>query len=131
MNTTVLFYRILVHEALKRTCTKEKINGSKYGPFPEFQDTEISSLIHDIFGCEILKTRKDNGWHFYNRIDGERIDFANHVIIKPADDKNLEDIPVSPAETSEYLGKEDYFAFFYRFIIVFEELVGLRRLRLA
>lgn len=33
-------------------------------------------VVQDIFGGEILKTRTDEGMHFYNRIDGERCDLT-------------------------------------------------------
>jgi hypothetical protein len=29
-------------------------------------------VVNDIFGGEILKTKLSDGWHFYNRINGER-----------------------------------------------------------
>ncbi len=34
-------------------------------------------VINDNFGGEILKTKLNNGsWHYYNRIDGKRLDFT-------------------------------------------------------
>ncbi|MEM8760130.1 MAG: hypothetical protein AAGE83_07395 [Pseudomonadota bacterium] len=37
----------------------------------------VSALVaHDHLGGEILKTRYGDLWHFYNRIDGRRIDFT-------------------------------------------------------
>lgn len=33
-------------------------------------------VVQDIFGGEILKTRTDEGMHFYNRIAGERHDLT-------------------------------------------------------
>src|SRR5215813_7201481 len=33
-------------------------------------------LINELFGGEILKTQLPEGDHFYNRIDGERIDLT-------------------------------------------------------
>lgn len=33
-------------------------------------------LVHDLFGGEILKTPQPDGDHFYNRIDGDRLDFT-------------------------------------------------------
>ena len=55
----------VIYEALKRSLT----------PDPG-QDSVISLLIHDVFGGEILKTHAKKKWHFYNRIDGERVDFT-------------------------------------------------------
>jgi len=33
-------------------------------------------VVNDILGGEIFKTWLDEGWHFYNVIDGERRDFT-------------------------------------------------------
>lgn len=33
-------------------------------------------LVNDLYGGEILKTPVPDGEHFYNRIDGDRIDFT-------------------------------------------------------
>ena len=33
-------------------------------------------VVHDKFGGEILKTDVNGAWHFYNRIDGRRVDFT-------------------------------------------------------
>ena len=90
------------------------------------QDSVISMLIHEIFGGEILKTHKNKKWHYYNRIDGERVDFTRRT--KPAKSA-FEDIPASPEETSVYIDKADYLTFFDRFIKTFEENVGLDKFR--
>ena len=38
----------------------------------------VTALVaQDWLGGDILKTRYGPIWHFYNRIDGERIDFTN------------------------------------------------------
>jgi len=42
-------------------------------------------LIHDEFGGDILKTPLPEGEHFYNRIDGERLDFTASQFIEPID----------------------------------------------
>ena len=33
-------------------------------------------LSHDCFGGDILKTRIGDGWHFYNFVNRERLDFT-------------------------------------------------------
>jgi hypothetical protein len=33
-------------------------------------------LVQEILGGEILKTPLPQGWHFYNRVAGERLDFT-------------------------------------------------------
>ena len=90
----------------------------------------ISQLIFDIFGGEILKTHKRRGWHFYNRINGERIDFTKpeEKVISP--DELFEDIPASMNEIHNFFEQEQYLPFYMRFIREFEETVGLEDRRL-
>jgi hypothetical protein len=87
------------------------------------QDSLISLLIHDIFGGEILKTHSRKKWHYYNRIDGERVDFTGNG-------ESFEDIPATPDETYDYIDQADYSTFFMRFVRAFEETVGLDNYRI-
>jgi len=91
------------------------------------QDSLISTLIHDVFGGEILKTKSRRGWHFYNRVDGLRLDFTKPEFRKVVNGKPSRDIPVSSDETSTYFEQEQYLTFLMRFVRTFEELVGLKR----
>jgi hypothetical protein len=91
---------------------------------PIGQDSLISLLIHDIFGGEILKTHKRKNWHFYNRIEGERVDFTGSEV-KFDRDAIFEDIPSTPDETYDYIDQTDYTTFFTKFVRTFEEKVGL------
>ena len=118
---------MLVYEALRRSLALE----SKNSLSPEYrvfkQDSLISLLIHDIFGGEILKTHMKKKWHFYNRIDGERIDFTEpktHGLIKML---KFEDIPSTPDETHDYVDQADYSTFFMQFVSTFEETIGLEK----
>ena len=44
----------------------------------------VSALVaHDHFGGEILKTRFGAIWHFYNRIDGARVDYTESQFDEP------------------------------------------------
>ncbi|MEM6382869.1 MAG: hypothetical protein AAF739_09360 [Pseudomonadota bacterium] len=44
---------------------------------PALGQCGVTALVaNDHFGGTILKTRIPDGWHFYNRIDGERYDFT-------------------------------------------------------
>jgi hypothetical protein len=104
----------VIYEALKSSLT----------PYRE-QDSIISLLIHDVFGGEILKTHKRKKWHFYNRIDGERVDFT--LKRKSAGIDIFEDIPSTPEET--YVDQVDYSTFLTRFVRAFEETVGLEKYR--
>ena len=124
-----MFNRIVVQEALKRAWTSD--NNPGWIPYNRVndQDSVISLLIHDIFGGEILKTHKKKGWHFYNRINGERIDFARLEMCKSSVDNHFEDIPSEPDETYNYFQQEDYSTFLMRFVRAFEETVGCRKIQ--
>jgi hypothetical protein len=128
--TTNIVIRRLVQEVLKRVRTSDSALRQATGYDPAYQDTVVSLLIHDIFGGEILKTHKNEGWHFYNRINGERIDITGSTI-SATDDISYEDIPSSTSEPVDNFGREDYSTFFIRFVMAFEEAVGLGRLRLG
>ena len=91
------------------------------------QDSIISMLIHDIFGGEILKTRKRKGWHFYNKVECLRIDFTSSEIEMQKKAESFEDIPCSSSEIKNYFAMEDYSSFFMRFVQAFEEAVGLKK----
>ncbi len=117
--------REIVKEVLERTLTLEFAKGrSRQNPETD-QDTVVSMLIHDIFGGEILKTREKKGWHFYNRINGERIDFTGADTYQSCTGKEFEDIPATFDETCSYIDVTDYSTFFMRFVRAFEEAVGL------
>ena len=66
-------------------------------------------------------------WHYYNRIDGERVDFTGSEIKKSPRDTRFEDIPSSLDETNDYIDQADYSTFFMGFVRAFEESVGLKK----
>ncbi len=117
--------KMIVYEALKRSELPE--SNTRLTPYQHTgrQDSLISLLIHDIFGGEILKTHIRESWHFYNRVDGERIDFAGSENVKSITDTKFEDIPATPDETYDYVDQADYTTFFTKFVRAFEEAVGL------
>jgi hypothetical protein len=119
-----MFDKFVVYEALKRSIGYDSSRKRSYSYDLE-EASLISLLVHDIFGGEILKTRIKRGWHFYNRIEGKRIDFTTPDINKSSDEIQFEDIPSTPDETYSYFEKEDYSTFFTKFIRAFEEAVGL------
>ena len=44
---------------------------------PSLGQCSVSALVlQDVFGGEVLKTRVEGSWHFYNRIDGQRFDLT-------------------------------------------------------
>jgi hypothetical protein len=118
---------MVVREALKQSSRLDSESESITDYSGNGQDSLISLLIHDIFGGEILKTHKKNGWHFYNRIDGLRIDFTRSEIGKPRKENRFQDIPSTPDETYSYFEQVEYSAFLLRFVRAFEEAVGLEK----
>ena len=120
-----MFNKIIVFKALKRCLTTDPRRRLISGNQTDGQDRLISLMIHDVFGGEILKTRKNKNWHFYNRIDGERVDFTRSKMGKSIKASRFEDIPSTPNETYDYFDQVDYATFFTKFVNAFEEAVGL------
>jgi len=120
-----MFNRMVVQEALKNSLLQDNTAGVKSKKPATSHDRFISLLIHDIFGGEILKTHIRRRWHFYNRIDGERIDFTRSNRANYEGDQSFEDVPSTPAETCNIVEQVDYSIFFMRFVRAFEEVVGL------
>jgi hypothetical protein len=118
--------QIDIREALKKTWDMDnKQQNTSLIPI-KGQDKEVSLLIHDIFGGEILKTSGKKGWHFYNRIDGERMDFTGSEADNQPKEFSFEDIPSTPEETYPFIETADYSQFYTKFIKAFEEIIGLR-----
>ena len=124
-----MFNKMIVYEALKHSELPESNQRLIHFQRTSGQDSLISLLIHDIFGGEILKTHMKKSWHFYNRIDGERVDFTGSETAKSAGYSEFEDIPSTPDETYGYIDQADYTTFFQRFVPAFEEAVGLDEYR--
>ena len=119
-----MFDKFVVQKALNHSLEHDP--KWKWPSGPDLNEASlVSLLIHDVFGGEILKTHEKAGWHFYNRIEGKRLDFTSKDIGKMTDDVQFEDIPTTPDEINNYFEKEDYSVFFMRFIRAFEEAVGL------
>lgn len=121
--------RMIVQNALKRSWALDfNPRWTPENPTVD-QDSVTSLMIYDIFGGEILKTHKKKGWHFYNRIDGKRIDFTKSEMGKSTLTNHFEDIPASPEEVCNYFETEDYLTLRRRFIRAYEEVIGLKRYR--
>ena len=54
-------------------------------------------VVQGVFGGDILKTPLAEGEHFYNRIDGERVDFTASQFDQPID---YADLPSDAAQAS-------------------------------
>ena len=123
--TANFFDWTFVREALKRTLTSRAKPDPDSGLTSESRDIEISILINDIFGGEILKKQDRKGRHFYNRINGENIDISVKEICNSPDVISMKDIPSSDSDAARHFKHEDFSDFFVRFINAFEETVGL------
>jgi hypothetical protein len=121
--------RKVVQKALKQTWALDGNTACDLYRPEDSQSSVTSRLIYDVFGGEILKTREKKGWHFYNRINGERVDFTGSETNKLSANYRFEDIPSAPDETYYYFAQEDYSTFYMRFIRAFEEAVGLEKYR--
>ena len=120
----------LVREALRRAMPpSEKLSG-KAGPSGKLHDVEISILLNDVFGGEILRTQKGRNWHFYNRINGECVDLASQEDTSSPDDSSFGKSSAT-AETTGYFEPNDYTTFFLRFVSALEETVGLGKYQAA
>ena len=62
-------------------------------------------VAFDHLGGEILKTRYGDLWHFYNRIDGKRIDFTESQFEEPV---RYDDVPSTPDEAFGDTNQEQY-----------------------
>ncbi|MEH2522797.1 MULTISPECIES: YunG family protein [unclassified Bradyrhizobium] len=62
-------------------------------------------VVHDKFGGETLKTDVNGAWHFYNRIDGSRVDFTMSQFDSPI---GYDDVPSSRDEALGDCSKQQY-----------------------
>lgn len=124
-----MIYKQYVHEALKRSHVFENNGGSHSGHPALDQSSLISRLIHDIFGGEILKTLNGEDWHFYNRVNGENVDFTTSETRNLSRENHLAGIPSTIDETQKYFEQEDYSTFYQRFVRAFEESVNHDKIR--
>jgi hypothetical protein len=124
-----MFNKKVVQKALKRTWESDDYSGNFTNRPGYDQSSMTSRLIYDVFGGKILKICKKKGWHFYNRIEGEPVDFTVSEMNNYFPDNNSKGQPATPEETRNYFAQEDYLNFYMRFINSFEEIVGLKKYR--
>jgi len=114
----------VIREALRRAMPPPEKPSGRAGLSSKLRDIEISVLLNDVFGGEILRTHKGRGWHFYNRINGECIDLASQEETSTPDSSSFS-ASSSTAETTGYFEQNDYTTIFLRFVTALEETVGL------
>lgn len=115
----------IVKEALRRAMPSGEKPSGRASLSAKNRDIEISVLINEVFGGEIIRTRNRQGWHFYNQINGERVDLAWHDESNSSDTSSFGKSSDATAKTSGYYEQNDYSTFFLRFVTALEEAVGL------
>ena len=121
-----MFEKIYIQAALNKALAQDPSKGRALKNKEHHQDSITSLLVYDIFGGEILKTHQENEWYFYNRINGERLDFTGSGSTKATANKFFEDLPSNPDETHYYFPEEDYSGLYMKFIHAYEAVVGLK-----
>lgn len=114
----------IVKEALRRAIPYRDIPSGRSGLAAKIHNVEISVLINDVFGGEILKTRDRGGWHYYNRINGEQIDLDGEEVSGSRDDSAPYMNSLTPAKSSGNFEQNDYNTLFQRFVTALEESFG-------
>ncbi|MCY0895257.1 MAG: hypothetical protein OWS03_03015 [Alicyclobacillaceae bacterium] len=60
-------------------CWSEETSSDYTPDLPSRGQGAVTALfLQDLLGGELLRTRVDQEWHYYNRIDGERVDCTVH-----------------------------------------------------
>jgi hypothetical protein len=62
-------------------------------------------VVHDHLGGDILKTNVNGAWHFYNKINGKRVDFTVSQFDSPI---SYDDLPSSRDEALTDCTQEQY-----------------------
>ena len=124
-STASLFDWAAVREALRRTISTGSGPAIITDEAMKTRDVEISVLINEVFGGEILKRHNGRGWHFYNRVNGECIDLTGREVADFSEKSGSGTSYQAPEDTSGYFEQNDYTKFFLRFVSAFEETVGL------
>ncbi len=121
----------IIREALRRSIPPDEVKHGRRSVSLKKHDAEITVLINDVFGGEMLKTYTRRGWHFYNRVDGECIDLSLHEPVLYSDSYGSEEDNVTPSGTVNRFDRNDYTKLFTRFVRALEEAVGLGRYQSA
>lgn len=73
----------MIRDALKSAWSKETaVQWTSENPAAGQCNVTVA-VIYDLFGGEILRTRLQDVWHYYNRIDGRRVDFTDSQFSAP------------------------------------------------
>ncbi len=81
MQTT--FDETVIRRALRKTWSLETATQWTPENPASGQCNVTAAVIFDLFGGEILRTRLAGVWHYYNRIEGNRVDFTDSQFSSP------------------------------------------------
>ncbi|MDF1560153.1 MAG: hypothetical protein P1P83_08085 [Bacteroidales bacterium] len=121
----------IVKDALRRALPSGAKPSWRTGVPVKNRDVEISVLINDVFGGEILRKGNGRSWQFYNRINDECVDLAGQEETSSCDDSAFKKYSDAPANSSGNFEQNDYSTLFLRFVTAFEETVGLGKYQIA
>ena len=93
------------YQQLRRSWSIETGSGWQPGNPASGQCGVTALVVQDKFGGEILKTDVNGAWHFYNRIDGRRIDFTMSQFDSPI---GYDDVPSSRDEALGDCSRQQY-----------------------
>ena len=82
-------YDLIEQNLLKCWSLKTSSKYSNQNPY-KGQCGVTALIINDWFGGKILKTKTNNQWHFYNLINGKRVDFTKKQFDFQIDYKDIE-----------------------------------------
>ncbi len=78
-----IFNEDLVREALDQAwSSRSAVQWSSENP-ANGQCNVTAVVVHDLFGGDILRTGYPKFWHYYNRLNGERIDLTDSQFVRP------------------------------------------------
>lgn len=73
----LMYDEVMIRDALRSAWSLETaVQWTPENP-ASGQCNVTAAVIYDLFGGEILRTRLPDVWHYYNRIEGQRVDFTD------------------------------------------------------
>ena len=93
------------YQQLRRSWSIETSSQWRHDNPASGQCSVTALVVHDKLGGEILKTDVNGDWHFYNRIDGARVDFTLAQFDSPI---GYDDVPSSRDEALGDCSKQQY-----------------------
>ncbi|MEO0714602.1 MAG: hypothetical protein AAFY37_11880, partial [Pseudomonadota bacterium] len=80
---TMTFNEVRVRSALEKAWSLDTAQQWSQENPANGQCNVTSAVIHDLFGGEVLRTRIETIWHYYNQMDGKRCDLTDSQFTRP------------------------------------------------